>query len=125
MSYSVITEEDLQVAISKSHNWKTPGIDNIQNYWYKKFTCTHTRIAKCLTEIVQNPEKMPHFLTKGITYLKPKSANTADPTQYRPITCLPTLYKILTSCITNKITNHLEQYINRTTKRMQEKSYGL
>lgn len=37
-----------------------------------------------------------------------KGNDSEDPSQYRPITCLPTIYKILTSIISTKITTHLE-----------------
>lgn len=43
---------------------------------------------------------MSDFLTQGIPYLLPKGENRSDPAKYRPITCLCTLYKILTSCLT-------------------------
>ncbi|KAL3286677.1 hypothetical protein HHI36_001174 [Cryptolaemus montrouzieri] len=38
----------------------------------------------------------------------PKSDRTQDPSQYRPIACLPTLYKMPTSCISNRIYKHLD-----------------
>jgi hypothetical protein len=38
-------------------------------------------------------------LAHGITYLKPKDSDTKNPSKYRPITCPPTIYKIMTSCI--------------------------
>ena len=43
---------------------------------------------------------MPQWLVNGITYLIPKSDKTNNPKSYRPITCLPTMYKILTSILT-------------------------
>jgi hypothetical protein len=32
--------------INSSHNWKSPGGDQIHNFWLKKFTCIH----KCLLD---------------------------------------------------------------------------
>ncbi|KAG6439021.1 hypothetical protein O3G_MSEX000416 [Manduca sexta] len=40
----------------------------------------------------------------------PKNKYSPHPSQYRPITCLPTLYKIVTSVITKRISSHVEQY---------------
>jgi hypothetical protein len=58
---------------------------------------------------MQNPEKMPMFLTQGTTLLLPKDQqNLQDPAKYRPITCLPTLYKIITSLIAHRIYDHCE-----------------
>jgi hypothetical protein len=52
---------------------------------------------------------MPDFLNHGITYLKPKSDNTQDPKNYRPITCLNTLFKIITSLISTKVEKFLTE----------------
>ena len=38
-----------------------------------------------------------------------KSNDTKDPKNYRPITCLPTTYKLLTSVLTDRAYSHLEQ----------------
>lgn len=103
------TIEELTKTIQKTHNWKAPGVDHIHNYWYKKFTAIHQRLLKLINNIILEPQNMPHFLTQGKTYIKPKSEDTQNPANYRPITCLPTLYKIITSLITQKIDNHLTQ----------------
>lgn len=104
-----ITTEDVKRATMKTLNWRAPGIDNIHNYWYKKLTNAHEKMANLFAELVLDPDKTPSFMTTGRTYLLPKSdPPSQDPAKYRPITCLPTIYKILTSIITEKITNHLE-----------------
>ena len=50
------------------------------------------------------------FLTKGITYLKPKGEVSNYPAKYSPIVRLNTLYKIITACIAEKIYNHCEKH---------------
>ena len=55
-----------------------------------------------------NPELNPKCFTQGATYLLPKSNETNIPKNYRPITCLPTMYKILTSVITERTYNFLD-----------------
>lgn len=105
-----ITLADVQKAISRTHSWKAPGRDKLQNYWLKKFTATHEKLAQLLLHLLQNPEETPQFLTSGITYLLPKTTTpSADPARYRPITCLPTLYKLLTATIADKIYQHLQK----------------
>ena len=59
--------------------------------------------------MVRKPEETPTWLTEGITHLLPKTQETKVPKNYRPITCLPTLYKILTSIIADRTYNHLEK----------------
>ena len=51
-----------------------------------------------------HPELNPKWFTQGVTYLLPKSNETNIPKNYLPITCLPTMYKILTSIITERPT---------------------
>jgi len=105
-----ITTDEITQITKKTHNWKAPGVDGLQNYWYKHFTSTHSYLATCITDTIKHPHKTPIFLTKGKTYVKPKNNDTENPSNYRPITCLPTLYKIITSLITQKIESHLTQY---------------
>ncbi|XP_015437850.1 PREDICTED: uncharacterized protein LOC107192997 [Dufourea novaeangliae] len=106
----IITKAELENAIKKTHNWKAPGIDGIQNYWYKKLTATHEPLTHAINDIIHHPGKTPKFLTEGKTYIKPKNHNTQDPANYRPITFLPTIYKIITSIITQKIEAHLQTH---------------
>ena len=47
--------------------------------------------------------------SKGITYILPKVSETNNPKNYRPITCLSTTYKLLTSIITERTYSSLEQ----------------
>ena len=62
MEYASITVEDLAKAIKNTANWKTPGIDNLQNFWYKKFTSLHKQIAAQFTYIVRNPDQTSSFI---------------------------------------------------------------
>lgn len=106
----IILTEKVQSVIKKLHNWKSPGPDGIQNYWLKAFTVLHNKLAGLITYIIQNPSELPTFLTRGITFIKPKNNDTLNPANYRPITCLPTLYKIITSIIMQLIQERLDTY---------------
>jgi hypothetical protein len=33
------------IIYKKTHNWRAPGPDQLQNFWYKKFTAVHGTIA--------------------------------------------------------------------------------
>ena len=57
-------------------------------------------MAKGKTNIIENLAHIPDWLTEGLTYLLPKTEETKNLKNYRPITCLPMMYKILTSIIT-------------------------
>ena len=48
-----ITEEKLRKETSKRKNWTAPGIDGIQNYWWKEFTSAQKALAKSFTSLYQ------------------------------------------------------------------------
>lgn len=108
MTLLEIKAESLTEIIQQTHNWKAPGIDQIHNFWYKRLTCTHPLLAHHFNSFLRHPNLVPAFMTQGITYLLPKGENTRDPSKYRPITCLPTIYKIFTAYISKEIYHHCE-----------------
>lgn len=104
-----ITTDDIKKATQKTLNWRAPGIDGIHNFWYKKLTSIHEKTADLFNQCLKEPSKIPPFMTIGVTYLLPKTTPASrDPALYRPITCLPTIYKLLTSILTDKISDHLD-----------------
>jgi hypothetical protein len=81
------------------YNWESPGGGQIQNFWLQKFTCIHKCLLDHFNGFITESNTFPEFLAHCITYLKPKDSDTKNPSKYRPITCLPTIYKIMTACI--------------------------
>ena len=55
--------------------------------------------------VITEPKKIPQWLANDITYLLPKSDETNNPKNYRPITCLITM--LLTSILTEYIYSFL------------------
>ncbi|CAG4981763.1 unnamed protein product [Parnassius apollo] len=88
-----ITPEDVA-----SPNWKSPGLDGLHHYWLKGFVVCHAVLARQFQEALDQ-KSLPSLFTTGITHLVPKDQDTTDPSKYRPITCLPTIYKTLTSIL--------------------------
>ena len=121
-----ITNDEITLAIRKTSNWKSPGMDNVPNFWLKNCEALHEDIARCYNKMVREPEETPTLLTKGVTYLLPKTQETKVSKNYRPITCLPTLYKILTSIIAERTYNHLEEsnLLPAEQKGCRKGSYG-
>ncbi|KAF4527480.1 hypothetical protein B566_EDAN014118 [Ephemera danica] len=107
MSGVSISLEDVRASIKKTKNWTAPGIDSIHNFWWKYFKSTHEVLATRFNEALDEPSIIPKWFTLGITYMKAKSGDLSNPKNYRPITCLPTLYKIFTSICAFKISAHL------------------
>jgi hypothetical protein len=60
-------------------------------------------ITKNISTLMEELEKIPDWLTTGITYLPPKSGDSKAVRNYQPITCLTTMYKTLTGTIARRI----------------------
>jgi hypothetical protein len=55
---------------------KSPGGDQIHNFWLKKFTCFHKYLLDQLNGFIREPNTFSEFLAHGVTYLKPKDSDT-------------------------------------------------
>ncbi|XP_067129392.1 uncharacterized protein [Centruroides vittatus] len=94
-----ITEDQVKFAVRKLMNWKSPGIDKIQNYYIKCLTSVHKYFAVLFTNIISGKEMLEDWFTTGKVILIPKNENTEDPENWRPIACLPSMYKLLTAIL--------------------------
>ncbi|XP_075975709.1 uncharacterized protein LOC142976307 [Anticarsia gemmatalis] len=109
MNFEYISPSILDNVLRHVHNWKSPGSDNIHSYWYKKFTTVQPYLHNFINTFIQNPNTMPSYLTLGKTFMIPKDLDDlSNPAKYRPITCLQTLYKIITSCVSEVIYQHID-----------------
>ena len=103
----VVTLEDVQSSIRKMANWKAPGPDGVRGFWFKKFQCLHSPIASALQEMVVSRD-VPEWLVKGRTVLVQKDAAKGTvASNYRPIACLPLMWKLLTGIFADKLYDHL------------------
>ena len=104
-----ITINTVRNQLKKMPNWKAPGPDEIHGYWLKNFKALHERIAQHLQQCIEH-EQAPDWMTTGRTALiqKDKSKGNAA-TNYRPITCLPTMWKLLTGIISERLYTYLEE----------------
>jgi hypothetical protein len=66
-------------------------------------------LQKNFSAIMEEPEKVPDWLSTGITYLLPKSGDSKEVRDYQPIMCLTTMYKTLTGIKSKGISTHLEE----------------
>ena len=120
-------KEEAVLAIMKFSNRKAPGNDGIANFRIKNLTSLHDDLITAYNDILKHPEKAPDWLTDGLTYyLLPKTEETKNPMNYRPITCLPTLYKILTSILTERTCTFLDgnELLPTEQKGCKRVSYG-
>ena len=102
----------LKTTVKRMSNWKAPVHDGIHGFWFKKFTSIHGRLALEMNECLEGAQ-VPERRTKGKTifFQKDPSKGTA-PNNYRPITCLPNMWKTLTAQVREKI------YYSLTSRRL-------
>ena len=82
-----------------------------------KYKITGFKLSQLLTAILkkkintirEEPEKANDCLKTGISYLIQKSGDSKEVRNCRPITCLKTMYKILTGIRAKRISTHLEE----------------
>uniref|UniRef100_H3B0S5 Uncharacterized protein n=1 Tax=Latimeria chalumnae TaxID=7897 RepID=H3B0S5_LATCH len=101
-----IMEADIRAAAEE--NWASPGPDQLHAYWLKKLISLHSRMTVYMQDIID--KGTPEWLVEGTTHLIIKNRNkpAADVGNYRPITCLPTAWKLLTTILARAIIRHLE-----------------
>ena len=121
-----ISTNDVAVQLAGQMNWKSAGIDCLPNFWLKNAPSCYPLLASSINACIKRPEELPVWLVCGRTVLLPKSIKTADPTQYRPITCLSTSWKLLSGILAEKITSHLNEHsiIAQEQQGAVKKSYG-
>ena len=93
----VINEDKVKKQCSKMPNWKAPGHDGVQGLWIKRFDEMHERIATQLNEILEGTKEIPSWMTYRRTVLCQKDLAKGNSVEnFRPITCLPLMWKLLT-----------------------------
>ena len=105
----VINLSMVRKQLKKMPNWKSPGPDGLQGYWVKNFTSCHERLALQLRNCMSSAQ-IPDWLTTGKTTLVMKDKDKGGQvTNFRPITFLPLLWKLLTGIIAEELYGHLEK----------------
>ena len=87
----------------------SPGSHLVQGFWLKSFSSLHKRVRLQLKECLDSGF-VPSWLTRGRTSLLQKDKSKGNvASNYRPITCLPLMWKLLTGVIADQIYAHLDQ----------------
>ena len=104
-----ITRGSLKKMLDRMPNWKSPGPDLVQWFWLKNFNSLHERVRLQLKECLDSGF-VPSWMTRGRTLLLQKDKSKGNvASNYRPITCLPLLWKLLIGVIADQIYAHLHQ----------------
>ena len=90
-------------------NWKSPGPDVVQGSWLKNFSSLHEMVRLQLKECLDSGS-VPSWLIRERTSLLQKDKSKGNvASNYRPISCLPLMWKLLTGVIADQIYLHLDQ----------------
>ena len=94
-----ITFEKVKKEVAKRKGWTAPGINSMQNYWWKRLEPVQKALTGTFTKIQKDNTNIPTWRPTGRTVLLPKTKTLEDEKDYRPITCLNTSYKIMTGVV--------------------------
>ena len=104
-----ITKENLKKILGRMPNWKPPGPDIVQGFRLKNFSSLHGRVRSQLKECLDS-DFVASWLTKGRTVLLQKDKSKGNITSnYRPKTCLPSMWKLLQDVIADQIQENLDE----------------
>ena len=123
----VITKSLIKAQCRKIPNWKAPGPDGVQGYWIKKLTALHDRIASQMNDMINNGVAVPNWMTYGKTYLCQKDQSKGNAVDnYRPISCLPVMWKLLTGVLAGQMYAFLDEHnkLPQEQKGCRKKSSG-
>jgi len=109
MTPPVITHDLFLYATSRIKNWKAPGPDGLHGFWIKQFNSLHGKLCGYLNDILSGRASVDPWLLEGRTTLIIKNHKRgAVPSNFRPITCLSTLWKLFSFIISELIYTHLD-----------------
>ena len=105
-----ISQEMAKMQCRKMPNWKGSGKDCVQEYWLKNLTSLHQRIVMQLNHVLDGERPLPDWMTFGKTVLCQKDlAKGSAVDNYRPISCLPLMWKLMTGMLADEMYSQLER----------------
>lgn len=100
-----ISSDNITECLRSKRNWSAPGNDKLVNFWLKKFISIHTKLAVAINTMINERQQIPDWLSEGSCVMIPKKENP-NAEDHRPITCLNTIYKLVTSIINLELQKH-------------------
>ena len=103
-----ITTGSLKKIVGRMPNWKSPGSDIVQRFSLKNISSLHERVRLQLKECLDSIF-VHSWLTGGRTSLLQKDKSKGNvASNFRPITCLLLMWKLLIAVIADQIYAHLD-----------------
>ena len=104
---------EVRKAIGNLKNGKAPGIDNIQAELLKADVDYATTTVKEIIDIVWRDEKTPRKWRKGLIVKLPKKGNLKECKNWRGITLLPVVSKVMGRIVIDRIRTGVESKLRK------------
>ena len=119
-SLSEVTEDDnleghlnpdlWQRVVRKMKPWKAPGPDGLQSFWWKVFGSINAVLYQIILSHLISGKSLPQrWISDGRVVLIYKSGSRSDPSNFRPIACLNTCYKLLTGVVATYLDTYVRE----------------
>ena len=103
--------EELECVIKNLPNNKSPGLDGLNNEFYKAVFPLIKNEYLAVQNLYQQEGKVSNEMRKGVTRLLPKTADVPTVEKVRPITMLIPDYSIKSRLLTNRLSGVMEDVI--------------
>ena len=110
---SELSRAEVRKAIGQLNNGKAPGIDNIQAELLKADTDYASTKVNEIIDIVWRDEKTPRYWRKGLTVKLPKKGNLKECKNWRGITLLSVVSKVMGRIVIDRIRTGVESKLRK------------
>ena len=113
------TEAEFEEVLSCTAPWKACGVDSVYSFPIKKCPPIKKAVFGLVKRLVEwkvydSWQEENNWLLEGRTVLIYKGGDRKDPANYRPITCLPTITKMVTLAIHKRMRRWLFGSVERS-----------
>ena len=98
-----ISEPEVKAAVFSLRNGAASGFDGVGATWFKKFYNLLAPVLLATYQEAFSNEYVPEFFKYAMICLLPKSNNRTSVSNWRPISLLPTSYKILSTIAARRL----------------------
>ena len=98
----------VKAGIRRLSNWKAPGPDGATGFWFKKITALQNAMALGLDDCLKTGNVPDWMVKKSTVLIQKDSAKGTVVSNYRAITCLPIMWKLLTGIFAEETYDHLK-----------------
>ncbi|CAL1299401.1 unnamed protein product [Larinioides sclopetarius] len=102
------TLKEVATKLRKADN-TAPGPDRITYHHWRQIDPSGKTITT-IFNLCLNFKKIPRDWKKSVTILLPKTGDTSDPRNWRPIALSNTLYKLFTKCLASRLSDWCTRY---------------